>query len=124
MAAGAGVANTILMAVSERTREIGVLRAVGMTPGAVFGLIWLETVALCLLGGLLGIGLALVAASGTEHWLRGLLPYVPTDRLLALELGPALLCLAVGPVLGSFAAFLPALRAARLSPALALKEVV
>lgn len=122
LAAGAGVANTILMAVSERTREIGVLRAVGMTPGAVFGLIWLETVALCLIGGLLGIGLALMAAAGTEHWLRSLLPYVPTDRLISPDLSQTLLCLAVGPVLGSMAALLPALRAARLSPALAIRE--
>lgn len=122
LAAGAGVANTILMAVSERTREIGVLRALGVTPGVVFGLIWLETVALCLLGGLLGIGLALLAAAGTERWLRGLLPYVPTDRLIAPELSLLLLCLAVGPVLGSIAALLPALRAARLSPAQAIRE--
>ena len=122
LGAGAGVANTILMAVSERTREIGVLRAVGMTPGGVFALIWLETVALCVLGGLLGIGLALLAASGTEAWLRGLLPYVPTDRLIAPSLSLSLLCLAVGPVLGSLAALLPAFRAARLSPALAMRE--
>ncbi|MBB6051322.1 ABC transporter permease [Armatimonas rosea] len=124
LSAGAGVANTILMAVSERTREIGVLRAVGVSKQAVFGMIWVETLALCLAGSVLGIGLALLAATATESWLRGLLPYVPTDRLIAPELGTGLLCLAVGPVLGSLAALLPALRAAALSPALALKEVV
>ncbi|WP_395088684.1 ABC transporter permease [Armatimonas sp.] len=122
LAAGAGVTNTILMAVSERTREIGILRAVGVTPGAVFGLIWLETVALCLLGSFLGIGLALIAATGVESWLRHLLPYVPTDRLLSPHLTLVLSCLIVAPLLGTLAALLPALRAARLSPALAIRE--
>ncbi|MGC4044215.1 MAG: ABC transporter permease [Armatimonas sp.] len=122
LAAGAGVANTILMAVSERTREIGVLRALGVSAGGVFTMIWWETLLLCLVGGLLGVGLALIAATGTEAWLRGLLPYVPTDRLISPDSGAGLFCLGVGVVLGSLAALLPALRAAKLSPALAIRE--
>ncbi len=122
LAAGAGVANTILMAVSERTREIGVLRALGVSAGGVFTMIWWETLLLCLLGGLVGVGLAVVAATGTEAWLRSLLPYVPTDRLIAPDSASGLFCLGIGIVLGSLAALLPALRAAKLSPALAIRE--
>ena len=122
LAAGAGVANTFLMAVSERTREIGVLRAMGASPGAVFGLIWLETLALCLVGGLVGIAATATGSSLVEAWLRARLPFAPTDTLLAPSLPLALLCLGVGLVLGTFAALLPATRAARLSPAVAIRE--
>ena len=85
-------------------------------------MIWWETLLLCLLGGILGVGLALLAATGTEAWLRRILPYVPTDRLIAPTLAPGLFCLFIGAALGSLAALLPALRAARLSPALAIRE--
>jgi putative ABC transport system permease protein len=123
LAAGAGVANTILMAVVERTREIGVLRALGATPGAIFGMIWLETMILCLVGGMVGIGVATLGASLVEDWLRSRLPYAPTDRLVAPDAPLALACLGLGLVLGTVAALLPAPRAARLSPREALQDL-
>ena len=62
--AGAGVSNAVLMAVTERTREIGVMRAVGASPLDIFGLIWLETVQVCLLSAAsIGTG-ALTGPSG------------------------------------------------------------
>src|SRR5437588_9464295 len=70
LVAGAGVSNTLLMAVTERTREIGVMRAVGASPGDIFRLIWLETVQVCLLGGLIGTLCAGLGAQGVETWLR------------------------------------------------------
>ena len=121
LVAGAGVSNTILMAVLERTREIGVLRAVGATKTDVFTLIWLETVALCLLGGLLGIGLARVGAGGVEEWLRGRLPFSPHELLIRTEWPVVLACLGVSLALGTLASLLPAWRAARLAPAEALR---
>ena len=121
LVAGAGVSNTILMAVLERTREIGVLRAVGATKTDVFILVWLETVALCLLGGLMGIGLARVGAVAVEEWLRGRLPFSPHDSLIRTEWPVVLACLGVSLVLGTLASLLPAWRAARLAPAEALR---
>jgi ABC-type antimicrobial peptide transport system permease subunit len=59
---GVGLANAQLMAVFERTREIGVLRAVGWRRGQVLGMILGESVAVCTLGGLLGVGLGWLAA--------------------------------------------------------------
>lgn len=56
-----GTTNTMLMGVLERTRELGVLLALGMRPARVFGMILLETVLLSLVGGLAGTALAAAA---------------------------------------------------------------
>jgi putative ABC transport system permease protein len=117
LTAAVGLSNTILMAVTERTREIGVLRALGATRGVVFVLIWGETMALCLLGGLIGLASGVSGASSVESWLRVRLPFVPHGALLRPELSVTLLCLGATLLLGTAAALLPAFRAAHLSPA-------
>ena len=121
LCAGAGVSNTILMAVSERTREIGVLRALGASRGAVFGLIWGETALLCLISGAIGLLGGLLGAGALESALRARLPFVPHDALLHPETRVMGFCLAVALLLGSLAALLPAWRAARLAPSEALR---
>jgi ABC-type antimicrobial peptide transport system permease subunit len=121
LVAGAGVANTILMAVTERIREIGVLRAVGASHSDIFRLIWLETVTVCLAGGVLGLGIALLGAKSLEGWLRQRLPFSPTDQLVRFDLATLLLCLAGALILGTFAGLLPAWRASRLSPVEAIR---
>jgi len=75
LAAGAGVSSTVLMAVAERTREIGVLRALGATRPMVFRLIWAETAVLCLAGGATGLGAALM---GGRWWSPGFAPGCPS----------------------------------------------
>lgn len=121
LAAGAGVSNAVLMAVSERTREIGVLRALGASPGDVFRLFWIETLLLCLTGGLAGLLAAALASRGIESWLRDRLPFAPADALVRLEPGIAVLCLTGALLLGTLAGFLPAWRASRLSPREAIR---
>ena len=121
LAAGAGVSNTILMAVTERTREIGVLRAIGASRGRVFGLIWLETLVLCLFGGAAGIALALGGARIVEAWLRARLPFAPHDALIRPEASVVLFCVAGCLILGTLSGLLPAWRAARLRPADAMR---
>ena len=121
LAAGAGIGNVVLMAVTERTREIGVLRAVGASRGAVFGLVWLETATLCLGAGAAGVLLALAGARLVEVWLRERLPFAPQDALIRPEGSVMLFCLAVSLALGTLASLLPAWRAARLSPSEAMR---
>lgn len=121
LVAGAGVSNTVLMAVTERTREIGVLRAVGASHLDIFRLIWLETVQVCLVGGILGVLLAGLGAQSIETWLRDRLPFSPSGPLVHPELSIVLLCLVGAVLLGSVAGLLPAWRAAHLSPVEAIR---
>jgi putative ABC transport system permease protein len=111
-----GVVNTMSMAVLERTREIGLLRAVGWRRRRVLGLLLWESVILTAGGGVLGIlfGLAGLRA----------LAQVPTMRLIAIahltvDLYLQALVLAIG--VGIVGGFLPAYRAARISPVEALR---
>jgi putative ABC transport system permease protein len=121
LAAGAGLSNTILMAVVERTREIGVLRAVGASRSSIFGLIWAETIALCFIGGMLGIVLAIGGTGVVEAWLRARLPFAPHGSLIRLEWQVLLFCIGGTLLLGTLAGLLPAWRAARLSPVEAIR---
>lgn len=119
--AGAGVSNTVLMAVTERTREIGVMRAVGASSFDIFRLIWMETLQVCVLGGIGGIFLAMLGARSVETWLRGRLPFSPDGALVHPEWSVVLGCLAGAVLLGSIAGLLPAWRAAKFSPVEAIR---
>ena len=112
-----GIANTMAMSVYERTREIGILRALGWKRGQVLILIQLEAATLGLGGGFLGIvfgccALHLLASLPQTASLVSASPPVP---LLAEALGIAVLA-------GLIAGALPAWRASQLSPVEALRH--
>lgn len=112
-----GVFNTMLMSVNERTREIGVLLAVGWRRRRVVWLVLLESIAVSAAGGLLGIALGALGVLGLEQMvlLRGKIDGVFTPGLLVAALG-----LSVG--LGAIGGIYPALRASRLAPNAALRH--
>jgi putative ABC transport system permease protein len=122
LVAGAGVSNTILMAVSERRREIGVMRAMGASRLDVFRLIWAETLQTCLSGALLGVGIAFLASRAVEAWVRSNLPFAPTDGLIRWEWPTAVACLSCALLLGCLAAFLPAWHAASVPPMMSIRN--
>lgn len=117
-----GVLNTVLMSVFERTKEIGVMRATGASQAHIFGLVWLETLMLSLLGGIGGLGLALVGARLLESLVKKFLPLAPKGSVIALEPGSFLLIMAFVLGIAVVAGFYPALRAARAKPIEALRS--
>ena len=122
LVAMAGVSNAMLMSISERQGEFGVMRAIGASRGDVFKLVCLEATQMCLAGGLTGVLLAFVCSRQIETWLRSRLPFSPSDALIHWDWRIALGCIGGAALLGAVAALLPASRAARLSPILAMRE--
>ncbi len=105
-----GIANTLSLSINERTRELGLLRAVGMHKGQLRSTVRWEAVLISLLGTLVGLGLglllswALITALGSQ----GLTSFrVPIPSLVIITIASALL--------GTLASILPSRRAARLA---------
>lgn len=117
VAAALVVTTTMLASVAERTREIGILRAVGFRQAHVMRIVLLEIALTSVAGGALGWTLGTLAAFGLGGAVADLATPVQPD----LALGGAALALAVG--LGVIAGIYPALRASRLDPAQAFREV-
>lgn len=109
-----GIVNTLVLSVFERTRELGMLHAIGMTRRQVRRMVRHESVITALLGASTGIVLGLVLAAGFTAWLadKGLRFSVPVGALVVLVV--------VAVLAGVAAAVLPARRAARLNPLAAL----
>jgi ABC-type lipoprotein release transport system permease subunit len=122
-----GLVNTLVMAVFERVREIGLIQALGMRPGLIVYQILLESLLLLLIGLVIGNGLALLTikplqsgldisavAEGMAMMGAGSVLY---PKLLAADM---LLANAIVIVLGTITSIIPAWRAARLDPVRAL----
>jgi putative ABC transport system permease protein len=113
---GLSVINTMAMSIAERTREIGVKRAIGGGRWRIVRELVTESALIGLIGGLIGLTLGvLVAWAGNEAGRSsGTILFEPT-------LGTAINAIAFGTILGAVAGFVPALHAARLDPVAALR---
>jgi putative ABC transport system permease protein len=118
---GVGVLNTVLMAVFERTKEIGMMKAMGGSRSDVFKLVWAETILTTVLGGLGGVAIALVSSRLIEALIRGMIPYAPKGSLIGISLPTVAMCVVLSLVLGLVAGFYPAFRAAGVRPVEAIK---
>ncbi|GGU84620.1 ABC transporter [Streptomyces albospinus] len=116
--AALGIVNTLAMSVSERTREIGVLRAIGMDRSGIRRMIRLESVTVAAFGTLLGLAGGLFGA-----WAVGALANGAMEQYaLVLPWGTLLLVCLVSLAISVVAAAVPARRAAALSPLAAVAD--
>jgi putative ABC transport system permease protein len=109
---GIGIMNIMLVSVTERTREIGLRMAVGATPFDVLTQFLLESIALSLMGGMIGIALGFSAAVGLARLGEWPLILSPEAVLVAC---------AVSAAVGMFFGYYPAWKASRLDPIEALR---
>jgi putative ABC transport system permease protein len=109
---GIGIMNIMLLSVTERTREIGIRRAVGARARDVRSQFVLEAVALSLAGGIVGVIVGLVAARGLAQYLHWSTTISP---------GAVILSVGVAAAVGVFFGWYPAKQAARLDPIQSLR---
>jgi putative ABC transport system permease protein len=107
LAAGIGIMNIMLVSVTERTREIGIRRAVGAKKRNIMTQFIMEAVVICEVGGVIGVVLGILGGNATAYLLK-LTPVVPVDWIVI----GLLMCSVVGIIFGTY----PAYKAANLDP--------
>jgi ABC-type antimicrobial peptide transport system permease subunit len=109
---GVGIMNIMLVTVTERTREIGLRMAVGARPRDILRQFLIESIILCLLGGILGILIGRGSSAAVRVFLRW-----PTESSLLAVIASVSVSVLVGIAFGYY----PAWKAARLDPIQALR---
>jgi ABC-type antimicrobial peptide transport system permease subunit len=123
--AAIGIANTMVMAVYERTREIGILKAIGASSGDVRRLFVVEAALIGLLGGVIGTIGGWLLGLGLNHGILAYLEWreIPiTGTFFSVTGWLVLTALGFATVVGLIAGLYPAARAARLDPLDALRH--
>jgi lipoprotein-releasing system permease protein len=119
LSVGFGIASVLVVSVVQRSREIGILRAMGVTRGQVLRVFLLQGGLLGLGGSLLGSGIGATALYLWQHYMRN----ADGTVMFALTFDTSLLLqtLVLATLTGLLSAYAPALRAARLDPVVAIK---
>lgn len=123
LVASLGIANTLIMAVHERTSEIGLWKAIGATNKSVGLMFAFEAAAMGTLGGLMGIfGAAVLGLIGNEIASRLFLQNVVGYKVFVFPLWLIVSTIGLSTLVSLLAGILPARRAARLAPVAALRR--
>jgi putative ABC transport system permease protein len=107
LAAGIGIMNIMLVSVTERTREIGIRRAIGAKKRNITTQFILEAIVLCEVGGVIGVVLGLAGGNFAAYYFE-VPPLIPVDWVIF----GLVICSVVGVVFGTY----PAIKAANLDP--------
>lgn len=129
LVAAIGIANTMMMSIFERTREIGIMKVLGCALRNIRDMFLLEAAAIGLVGGVLGVGLSYGLSAAINHFLGGRLTGANSmgavtdagSTVSVIPLWLALSALAFATLVGMVSGFYPAIRATRLSPLAAIR---
>jgi putative ABC transport system permease protein len=122
LAASLGIVNTLLMSVQERTKEIGLMKAMGMRSSRIFLLFSIEAVLIGFWGSIVGVGAAILVGRVANHIVSdGVLKDLPGFDLLAFPLQSIVTIMLLIMAIAFIAGTLPARRAAKQNPIDALR---
>lgn len=134
LVAAFGVFNTMMMAILERTKEIGLMKAIGARDRDVLTVFFLEAGLVGFCGGVSGVALSLLLQNLINQAIQNLpkdssgIPFLPVDpskiggSLIVIPVELSLFAIVLATSIGIAAGFYPALRAARMTPVFALKQ--
>jgi putative ABC transport system permease protein len=117
---GIGIMNIMMASVTERTREIGIRRAIGATRRQIVYQFLVETVVLSTFGGLIGLGIGALIPLLITHF-SGMATIITLDSVLLplfISLLPLFISMAIGILFGLY----PAMNAAKVDPIVALRH--
>src|SRR5512137_424700 len=117
-----GIINTLLMSVNERTREFGMMKAIGASGLDIGKMVLAETVFITLAGGAIGTVAAVVGSSIIEGFVKGMLPYSPKGSLIFFSPELVAFAMAFSLALGLVCGIYPAFKSSRLTPMEAIRS--
>ncbi|MEQ8241637.1 MAG: ABC transporter permease [Cyclobacteriaceae bacterium] len=117
-----GVSNIMIIVVKERTKEIGIRKAMGATPSSIVGLILQESVFITALAGYLGLFFGVVLLESVNYALVAMGADIDFFKRPEVNFRAAIISLGILVVSGTLAGLFPALRAASVKPVEALKD--
>lgn len=120
--AAIGIANTMMMSIYERTKEIGIIKVLGCSLGNIRMLFLLEAAFIGFMGGVVGVALSYGISILINRFAGGLLGSYGTTEISYIPPWLALAALGFAVLVGIVSGFLPALRAMKLSPLAAIRN--
>jgi len=122
MAGAIGVGNIMLIVVKERTREIGLRKALGASPGNIIGMIMQESIFITALAGYCGLVVSVFLLEGVSALMEANGGKAGMFRHPEVDFATAVMALIVLVVAGVLASLMPAAKAAAVNPIVALQD--